>query len=152
MLAVIGGGPSRRCRLTHNMKTKPRIVLLIVGLLVAVGLGWWLLRDPDRVVQAAFDSAAWRRADPIENHRTVRSRMIEDLLRRYKFDGWTRQQLVALLGEPTRGEPAKMGFPQWDAVYVLGMERQGAWSLDDEALGFKFDSTERVGSYGLSVN
>ena len=78
--------------------------------------------------------------------------MIQDLLRQHKFEGWTRQQVVALLGEPTRGEPAKMGFSQWDAVYILGLERAGAWSFDDEALGFKFDTTDRVTSYGLSVN
>jgi hypothetical protein len=45
-----------------------------------------------------------------------------------------------------------MGFPQWDAVYILGLERAGAFSLDDEALGFKFDTTDKVISYGLSVN
>ena len=127
-------------------------MLVIAGVLIAAGLLWWFFDGRDRVWQIAFDSAAWQRAAPIEHHRTVRSQMIEDLLRRHKFDGWTRHQVVELLGEPARGESAKMGFPQWDTVYIFGVERQGVWSLDDEALGFKFDGTDRVASYGLSVN
>jgi outer membrane protein assembly factor BamE (lipoprotein component of BamABCDE complex) len=75
--------------------------------------------------------------------------MIEDLLRRHRFDGWTRQQVVELLGQPT-GKWS--GFEQWDMIYVLGLERGGAFSLDDEALGFKFDTRDRVMKYGLSVN
>ncbi|MGV3757517.1 MAG: hypothetical protein ACO1QS_19230 [Verrucomicrobiota bacterium] len=134
------------------MKTAPKILLAVVGVVIAAGVVWWLVSGRDGVRQIAFDSTAWQRADPIENHRTVRSQMIQDLLRRQKFEGWTRQQVVALLGEPTQGKPAKMGFPQWDAVYILGLERQGGYSLDDEALGFKFDTTDRVTSYGLSVN
>ncbi len=75
--------------------------------------------------------------------------MIEDLLGSYKFDGWTRQQVVDLLGQPNGNWS---GFEQWDMIYLLGLERGGAFSLDDEALVFKFDSTGRVVKYRLSVN
>lgn len=75
--------------------------------------------------------------------------MIKDLLRRYKFTGWTRQQVVELLGRPTE---KWSGFQQWDMIYVLGMERAGSLSLDDEALAFKFDANARVVKYGLSAN
>ena len=105
--------------------------------------------DSDAVKPAPFASVGWIQAAPIANHRTVRSQMIDDLLRRYKFTGWTRQQLIALLGPPTT---KASGFDQWDIVYVLGLERSGSLSLDDEALGFKFDSADRVSNYGLSVN
>jgi len=37
-------------------------------------------------------------------------------------------------------------------IYGLGLERAGAYSLDDEALGFNFDAADRVTSFGLSVN
>jgi len=53
--------------------------------------------------------------------------MIEDLLKRYKFDGWTREQVVDLLGQPN--DPGD-SFDQWDIVYVLGLQRGGAFSLD----------------------
>jgi hypothetical protein len=36
-----------------------------------------------------FESEAWRRADPIANHCTVRSQMIDDLLQRHDFNGMT---------------------------------------------------------------
>ncbi|TAK96998.1 MAG: hypothetical protein EPO07_13930 [Verrucomicrobia bacterium] len=104
------------------------------------------------VKRIPFEAVAWKRAPSIEQHRTVRSQMIDDLLRHHKFSGWTRQQVIELLGEPTPGEPAKMGFPQWDIVYVLGLERAGAYSLDDEALGFKFDAQDRVSKYGVTPN
>lgn len=77
--------------------------------------------------------------------------MIEDLLQRYEFDGWTRQQVHDLLGKPAPTVKGT-GFEQWDMIYVLGLERSGPFSLDDEALGFEFDSTNRVTKYGLSVN
>src|SRR5882724_2579155 len=104
------------------------------------------------VKRIPFEASAWKRATVIEQHRTVRSQMIDDLLRHHKFSGWTRQQVVELLGEPTPGEPAKMGFPQWDIVYILGLERAGSYSLDDEALGFKFDAQGRVSKYGVTPN
>ena len=134
------------------MKTAPKIASTVAGVLIAAGVASSFVVGRDGVRQIAFESTAWQRADSVDHYRTVRSQMIQDLLRRYKFEGWTRQQVLALLGEPTHGEPAKMGFGQWDAVYILGLERAGAWSLDDEALGFKFDPSGKVVSYGLSVN
>jgi len=99
-----------------------------------------------------FEASAWKGAKAIDQHRTVRSQMVGDLLKHHKFTGWSRQQVVELLGEPTPGEPAKMGFSQCDIVYVLGLERAGALSLDDEALGFKFDEHGRVSKYGVTPN
>jgi len=121
-------------------------IILFGALLALSGCG------RNDVKQIPFEASAWKRGTAVEKYRTVRSQMIDDLLRQRKFEGWTRQEVVALLGEPTPGEPAKKGFPQWDTVYILGLERQGGYSLDDEALGFKFDTTDRVTSYGLSVN
>ncbi len=130
---------------------KLKLVILVLAVLVIV-LGWRWISGPGGVSQVAFDSDAWQRAEPIEHHRTVRNQMVEDLLRRYRFSGWTRWQVVELLGEADNDQPSQLGFPQFDIVYVLGLERGGALSLDAEALGFKFDSSGRVTSYGLSVN
>jgi hypothetical protein len=50
----------------------------------------------DYVWQIRFEATAWMRADPIEKDRTIRSMMIEDLLRKYDFHGWTREQVEQL--------------------------------------------------------
>jgi hypothetical protein len=39
-----------------------------------------------------------------------------------------------------------------DIIYILGLERAGAYSLDDEALGFKFDKAGKVVKFRTSVN
>jgi hypothetical protein len=121
------------------------VVVATVG--AFVGFGKWAFKP--EVEQRSFEAVTWKRADPIERHRTVRSQMIDDLLRHYNFQGWTRGQVTQLLGKP---DTMWSSFNQWDIIYVLGMERAGAFSLDDEALGFKFDANGLVIAYGLSVN
>ena len=130
------------------------VLLALIVLSATIGWIWWDWSGRHHVWQTDFDASAWKRADPLtvgasDNYRTARSHMIEDLLARHDFRGWPRQQVVDLLGEPTR---KWFGFEQWDVIYVLGLERNGAFSLDDEALGFNFDDAERVVDYGLSVN
>ena len=141
--------------LAETVKNHRIAILISFALFVAfLGLFWWTwIYDDGRyhVAQIRFDAEAWRRADPIENHRIVRSKMIDDLLRRHDFHGWTRPQVEELLGPPEPGG-GKFGFPQFDVVYILGMERAGAFSLDDEALGFSFDDRGTVSKYSLSVN
>jgi hypothetical protein len=126
--------------------TKP----LFARLLLAGSILWIAGCGKDGIGQIPFEPAGWKSADPLhERPRTVRSRMIRDLLGRYEFTGWSRQQIVAVLGEPT----AKWsGFEHWDMIYVLGLERASVLSLDDEALGFKFGADGKVKMYGLSVN
>jgi hypothetical protein len=127
------------------------LIATTVFVLAGVAILFWFARRQ----QIPFDPAAWSQADPAtpagrgSNRRTVRSFMVDDLLRRYDFHGWSREQVIDLLGPPTE---SWSGFEQWDVIYVLGLERLGNWSLDDEALGFKFDETDRVEKYGLSVN
>ncbi|MEX0724926.1 MAG: hypothetical protein WD065_01570 [Planctomycetaceae bacterium] len=133
------------------MKT-PQTIFLVIVLVTTLALGGWFFRGQISNSQIAFDGTAWQRADAIDRYRTVRSQMIDDLLRHFNFEGWRRQQVVELPGEPTPGEPANMGFGQWDIVYIMGLERAGAYSLDQEALGFRFDGDDRVVSYGVSVN
>jgi len=131
--------PSRRKRFARRA-----VLALAVLVLVPVGYVVWRYE----VHHEAFDSAAWKQAD---NDRTTRSRMIEDLLSRYDFSGWTRQQVIDLLGDPTGGGQGA-GFPQWDQIYLLGKEPPGVLAVDDMALGFSFNTTDRVTKYGVSVN
>lgn len=81
--------------------------------------------------------------------------MIGGLLRKYDFKGWSREEVVQLLGKPdwqTEQAARAAGFPQFDIVYRLGLERGGSLSLDTEALGFSLDASGRVVKYGTSVN
>lgn len=95
--------------------------------------------------------AAWRRAAPIEDYRTIRSAMVDDLLRRYSFRSWGPQQVIELLGEPD-ADPAKVGFPGWDLAYFLGLERGDSFSLDDEYLLFRFGASGEVAEFRTGVN
>jgi len=121
-------------------------IIILCCLLFALTIAPRLFQRP--VCQ--FDAEKWRAANPKKgDHRTVRSEMIHDLLARYNFVGWSSADILALLGNPDDGWS---GFPQWEMVYVLGLERGGNYALDDEALGFKFDQCGHVVEYGLSVN
>ncbi len=142
-------------RLRFSIRTWLCLIAVVAAALAMLYRASSWLGDPRyEVPQIPFDSIAWKqvtdpwKATQAEGYRTVRSKMIEDLLKRYKFDGWTREQVVDLLGQPN--EPGD-GFDQWDMIYVLGLERGGAFSLDWEALGFKFDTQGKVTNYHISV-
>jgi len=143
-------------RLRFTIRNSLCLMLVVAAALTVVSrFSSFFQHDPRyNVPQIPFDAAAWKQvtgpqnATQSEGYRTIRSKMIEDLLKRYKFDGWTREQVVDLLGQPN--DPGD-SFDQWDIVYVLGLQRGGAFSLDWEALGFKFDSQGRVTSYHLAV-
>ena len=77
--------------------------------------------------------------------------MIEDLLERYDFHGWSRSKIVALLGEPD-WDPNTSGFAGWDIAYYVGLERGGPFSLDDECLVFRFDPNDCAIEYRAAVN
>ena len=132
---------------------KQNLVRTIVLVLVITGSGTLLYFTAMRIGYApsrTFDSVRWKEANPRDNTaRSVRCEMVQDLLARHDFQGWSRAEVVALLGKPTENWS---GFPQWDVIYVLGPERRGVSSLDDEALGFKFNDEGYVVKYGLSVN
>jgi hypothetical protein len=137
--------------------TKKVIVILAVVIVISIPLGTivWLSswHDPAYDVPSLqFDPMAWRRAEQIADYRTVRSQMVDDLLKRYDFTGWTREQVIDLLGapDPTWSRPG-MGFDGWGLVYHLGIERKGALSLDDECLVFGF-MEGKVVSFRTTVN
>ncbi|HEX7448112.1 MAG TPA: hypothetical protein VF306_11235 [Pirellulales bacterium] len=111
--------------------------------LAAVGI-----TDPHPVKPIAFEATAWQRADPIEDYRTVRSQMIDDLLQRHNFRGWTEDEVIEVLGPPDGKPPAMRSVHM---LYRLGRER-GVWALDDEYLYFQFDVQNRVTKFGLTVD
>jgi hypothetical protein len=123
-----------------------------IYIVVATVLAGIALVGCHEVKQIRFEPVAWKRADPIDKHWTVRSQMIEDLLRRYDFKGWTRPEVEQLLGRPYQGDISTTAFSDWDMFYSLGMERGGAFSLDQEVLAFKFDNNNKVIKWGPRVD
>ena len=106
--------------------------------------------DSPEVGPVPFEVASWRRADPIARHRTVRSQMVDDLMRRKLLDGLPRSAVEQLLGPPNKG--VQVGQGHWDMIYHLGLERAGAFSLDEEFLVIRFGDHGWVVEYRTTVN
>ena len=121
------------------------VVVVGVGGLVFFGSGagaifgdsileWWQ--------RERFAAVEWQS----EGSRTdgVRIRMVDDLLRRHRFGGMSREQVTAMVGEPDKTNY----FSDWDMVYWLGPER-GFMGIDSEWLVFRLDGEEKVSEYQI---
>jgi outer membrane protein assembly factor BamE (lipoprotein component of BamABCDE complex) len=125
--------------------------ILVVG---AIVFGVYAMRifseqlnsDKDIVTKILFDKEAWKESKAIEKQRTVRSQMIDDLLQKYQFKSMTKEEIIDLLGKPIIPQD-RYTKEEWDMLYLLGLERYGAWSLDDEFLAFKFDEDGKVSHF-----
>jgi hypothetical protein len=98
----------------------------------------------------SFDSTIWKRGFTdkfgiIYSLDTIRLRMVDDLLRRHRLRGMTREEVVSLLGTP----PETNYFPEYDLVYSLGTDgdyrsiQSGCW------LAIKFGADGRVSKTAL---
>jgi len=113
------------------MGKKLNVVVALAAAALFAGASWFLLR-PGR----HFDRSLW------DNSRTpasVRLRMADDLVDNRKLIGLTRQEVVALLGEPPKTEY----FREFDMVYYLGPDR-GFITVDSEWLVTKLGPDGRV--------
>lgn len=86
-----------------------------------------------------FDPRVWRDTVQVYSELAPRGCMVEDLLSRMPLVGMNRDEVVGLLGEPTRTDY----FKHFDLVYWLGPE-PGLLSIDSEWLVMKLDATGRV--------
>lgn len=98
--------------------------LLILLILFGPMIGDYSQRTP-------FDSDRWKIA--VNEQKPVRLRMVDDLRRRHKLEGMSRQDIEQLLGKP----PQTNYFREYEYVYWLGPER-GFISIDSEWLCIKF--------------
>jgi hypothetical protein len=127
---------TKRKRLLIFSFIAPGLVVLAVG-----GAGGWLFFGDairERLSRRRFDPVAWKAEDRGFTN-AVRIRMVDDLLRRHSFRGMTREQVVAIVGEPDQTEY----FKEWDLVYWHGPER-GFISIDSEWLVFRLNCQKKV--------
>jgi hypothetical protein len=149
-----GGAPVRQLRREVGWFAGIAVAALVLLLLILVGLPlrfMWALGafDPPEVQPLPFESAAWKRADPIQRYRTVRSQMVDDILRRRLLDGLSRGEVEQLLGPPIEDLSGfKNHFRRYHLAYYLGLQRHGgALAFYDEFLAIHLDEQGRVAEY-----
>ena len=109
--------------------------------------GWLFLRSMSPLARCddrRFTSAKWMDADASFGEQAIRGCLVDDLHRSHELRGRSRQEIVALLGEPTK----TAHFSSYDLVYWLGPERS-VLSVDSEWLVMRLDSLGRVSEYRL---
>lgn len=122
-----------------NKINKKIWLALAVSAVVVGAIAWFLFGDSiqERSNRREFDSTEWKNPQEVTNN--IRIRMVDDLLRRHRFNGMTREQVTTIIGEPDKTEK----FRNWDMVYWLGPER-GFMSIDFEWLVLRLDSQKKV--------
>ena len=70
--------------------------------------------------------------------------MVDALLSKHQFNGYSKKAVLELLGEPEQTNY----FQDYDLVYWLGPER-GFISIDSEWLVFKLDADLHVREYHI---
>lgn len=112
------------------------ILTLALATVTAIGLVMFWENVPwPSSYSLAFDSVKWKSTRAEFSEKSIRLRMVDDLLANHPLVGLDRAAIVALLGEPDK-TPYKA---EYDMVYFLGPER--SWiSVDSEWLVIKLDS------------
>ena len=113
------------------------IVLMGLGvLLLVLPAGWLMGRPYASTVPRSFDPQAWKAADPTSwPADDTRCSMIADLRLQVGIEGRTRDEVVALLGEPEdrRREPSVSYWllcPSFLDVWVLGVRWENGRAVD----------------------
>lgn len=132
----------------HGRQRRRRSVIVVVAVAAAIlgGVAIWKSGASSR--ETRFDPVIWQasptREDPDFKH-PVRQRMVDDLIRRRLLSGGTRDAVESLLGPPDD----TAYFREYDLVYMLGPERRSLFSIDDEWLVIRFDSSGRASEVRL---
>jgi hypothetical protein len=113
---------------------------------ISVGLGFllsyisflaYLFGGPvvnDYANRMPFDALKWQNEELVNSTNPIRTRMVDDLLKKYNLVGMPKVKLNDLLGTPSKTSY----FSDYDYVYWLGPER-GFISIDSEWLAIKFE-------------
>lgn len=109
------------------------IIAFAIGLLLCISIAFVLLAANAarnyRLMGMSWDSipfnqAEWKAPASSEPTDMTRLAMLDDLLARYNFKGWTREQVEALLGPPDDVDVDNdwLEAPDdWDMLYNTGM-------------------------------
>jgi hypothetical protein len=125
--------PARRGWLRTALLVVGGVGVLAVVVVIAGGLLIGQMLSGPEIAVLDFDSAKWQAAaKPDATRNSVRLRMADSFLADQQPIGQSRDQIVALLGEPD-DTPY---FRNYDMVYYLGPER-GPMGIDSEWLVFK---------------
>jgi len=112
------------------------VALKLTAILLIVIAGYWCIVD----APLPFNETWWRQGEKNYGDPFRRRHRIADWLILWgSLKGWSRADVVALLGEPTPTEY----FREWNMVYILGRER-GFIAIDSEWLVLRLDSRGRV--------
>jgi hypothetical protein len=122
------------------------VYYFVIPLMFTWSLGFF---DPPEVKAIPFEAEAWKRADPIPKYRTVRSQMVDDLLKRRLLDRLSRAEVEELLGPAiTDLSGFKSHFRRYHMAYRLGLQRDGGdLAFYDEYLAIRLDEQDRVVEY-----
>lgn len=104
---------------------------------------------PDPPPSIPFDSATWKLKSSSDFRDNKRAAMLDDLLSRYDFKGWTRAQLEAVLGNADDVNLASnLEGPSdvWDIGYHAGVD----W-IDYRVLVFDLDDEGLVSEYSIDL-
>lgn len=121
------------------------VLLLPVGCFAVYSYMWARAFEPSFTRTRPFDSELWKNPQEVDEIWTSRSEMIGDLLNRYSFVGWTREEVEKLLGP---GEEPPDWDDRCDFIYFMGAQRDFL-PIDNEWLGFKLDEDGRVIVFGV---
>lgn len=113
------------------MKRKRLVRAVAIASPILLGAGWWYWRSDYSSLPLRFERERWLAAEPEFTSRSVRLRMVDSLLRRHTLIGMSRDEIVALIGEP--GDSGGY-FKDYDLVYFLGLERDSLFAIDGEWL------------------
>jgi hypothetical protein len=121
-----------------NSRTRLLAILAgVIGIVIAIRFSYWDSDSSATAVDVKFDATSWRDEVPSTEKRSLRSRMISDLLSRYSFGGWSESKVLELLGQPYK--KTEFGF---DLVYFIGVDR--GFGIDFEWLVFDLDNKGNV--------
>jgi hypothetical protein len=125
-----------------------RIVAAAVAVILVIG-GWSLWRAYGAARSqlsesrcdghTTFARAEWMDTTLALGMLAVRGCMVDDLLEKHELRGMARAEVIALIGEPDKGDV----FTEYDLVYWLGPQR-GLIGTDSEYLVMKVDKTNHV--------
>ena len=113
-------------------------IVLVMLIFVLVMLIMW--RKNDGVNRLSFNSTTWKNTPSIHSLDSMRLRMVEDLLKTHSILGKSKEEMVALIGEPDQTEY----FKTRDMVYMLGQETDSYFAIDSQWLVLDLNESDNV--------